>query len=131
MIGTILGPGTIFLMLVGAMVAVFRISNWDSFHLNLVPILLFMIICFTCKNEIQILVAQIMSAAYALLMMAVFVGTAIQMAEDGIASPSAIFFIALTGSFVVAALLLLDFVFFPSTFCPQALKVCIFVQILT
>jgi len=105
MIGTILGPGTIFLMLVGAMVAVFRISNWDSFHLNLVPILLFMIICFTCKNEIQILVAQIMSAAYALLMMAVFVGTAIQMAEDGIASPSAIFFIALTGSFVVAALL--------------------------
>ena len=105
MIGTILGPGTIFLMLVGAMVAVFRISNWYSFTLNLIPILLFMIICFCCKNEVQIFVAQIMSAAYALLMMAVFVGTAIQMTEDGLASPSAIFFCALSGSFVVAALL--------------------------
>lgn len=105
MIGTILGPGTIFLMLVGAMVAVFRISNWYSFTVNLIPIMLFMIICFCCKNEVQIFVAQIMSAAYALLMMAVFVGTAIQMTEDGLASPSAIFFCALSGSFVIAALL--------------------------
>lgn len=105
MVGTVLGPGTIFLMLVGAMVAVFRISNWDSFLLNMFPILLFIVICFTCKNEVQILIAQIMSAAYALLMMAVFVGTAIQMAEDGISSPSAMFFLALTGSFFVAALL--------------------------
>lgn len=105
MIGTILGPGTIFLMLVGAMVAVFRISNWDSFLLNLIPILIFIVVCFTCKNDVQILIAQIMSAAYALLMMAVFVGTAIQMAEDGISSPSAMFFLALTGSFFVAALL--------------------------
>lgn len=105
MIGTILGPGTIFLMLVGAMVAVFRISNWDSFMINLIPILLFIVICFTCKNEVQIFVAQVMSAAYALLMMAVFVGTAIQMAEDGLSSPSAIFFCALSGSFVIAALL--------------------------
>lgn len=105
MIGTILGPGTIFLMLVGAMVAVFRISNWYSFNLNLAPILVFMVICFVCETKVQILVAQIMSAAYALLMMAVFVGTAIQMTEDGVSSPSAVFFLALSGSFVIAALL--------------------------
>ena len=105
MVGTILGPGTIFLMLVGAMVAVFRISNWSSFYLNLIPILIFIIICFISNNDVQILVAQIMSASYALLMMAVFVGQAIQMTEDGIGSPSAIFFLALSGSFVVAALL--------------------------
>lgn len=92
-------------MLVGAMVAVFRISNWDSFVINFCPIVLFIVICFTCKNEVQIFTAQIMSAGYALLMMAVFVGTAIQMTEDGLASPSAIFFCALSGSFVVAALL--------------------------
>nr|AUS84047.1 chitin synthase-1 [Tetranychus cinnabarinus] len=105
MVGTILGPGTIFLMLVGAMVAVFRMSNWDSFLFNLMPMLMFIVICFTCKNDMQILVAQMMSACYALLMMAVFVGTAIQMAEDGVTSPSAVFFMALSGSFVVAALL--------------------------
>ncbi|GFY72001.1 chitin synthase chs-2 [Trichonephila inaurata madagascariensis] len=84
MVGTVLGPGTIFLMLVGAMVAAFKISNWYSFYYNIIPILLFMVICFIFKNDIQILVAQIMSAAYALFMMAVLVGTSIQLSEDGL-----------------------------------------------
>ncbi|GFR07091.1 chitin synthase chs-2 [Trichonephila clavata] len=105
MVGTVLGPGTIFLMLVGAMVAAFKISNWYSFYYNIIPILLFMVICFIFKNDIQILVAQIMSAAYALFMMAVLVGTSIQLSEDGVGSPSAIFLIALSGSFFIAAVL--------------------------
>ncbi|XP_071036009.1 chitin synthase chs-2 isoform X1 [Parasteatoda tepidariorum] len=105
MVGTVLGPGTIFLMLVGAMVAAFKISNWYSFYYNIVPILLFMAICFIFKNDVQILVAQIMSTAYALFMMAVLVGTSIQLSEDGIGSPSAIFLIALSGSFFIAAVL--------------------------
>lgn len=46
-----------------------------------------------------------MSASYALLMMAVLVGTAIQISEDGVGSPSAIFLISLSGSFFVAALM--------------------------
>ncbi|XP_054721541.1 LOW QUALITY PROTEIN: chitin synthase chs-2-like [Uloborus diversus] len=105
MVGTVLGPGTIFLMLVGAMVAAFKISNWNSFTYNIIPILLFMIVCFIFKNDIQIMVAQVMSAAYALLMMAVLVGTSIQLTEDGVGSPSSIFLIALSGSFFIAALL--------------------------
>jgi chitin synthase len=52
--GTILGPGTIFLMLVGAFVAAFHIDNWTSFEYNIVPILFFMFICFICKSEIQV-----------------------------------------------------------------------------
>ena len=124
--GTILGPGTIFLMLVGAFVAAFRIDNWTSFIYNLVPILLFMFVCFVAKSEIQVrlsrfcyylhlsintifviqlLLAQILSACYALIMMAVIVGTALQLGEDGIGSPSAIFLIALSGSFFIAACL--------------------------
>ncbi|NP_001245291.1 chitin synthase A [Bombyx mori] len=51
--GTILGPGTIFLMLVGAFVAAFRIDNWTSFEYNLYPIMLFMFVCFTMKSEYQ------------------------------------------------------------------------------
>lgn len=51
------------------------------------------------------MLAQVMSAAYALLMMAVLVGTALQLSEDGIGSPSAIFLIALSSSFFIAALL--------------------------
>ncbi|GBP49018.1 Chitin synthase chs-2 [Eumeta japonica] len=103
--GTILGPGTIFLMLVGAFVAAFRIDNWTSFEYNLYPIMLFMIVCFTMKSEIQLLVAQILSTAYAMIMMAVIVGTALQLGEDGIGSPSAIFLISLSGSFFIAACL--------------------------
>lgn len=52
--GTILGPGTIFLMLVGAFVAAFKIDNWTSFYYNIIPIMFFMFICFTCKAEIQV-----------------------------------------------------------------------------
>ncbi|XP_050718358.1 chitin synthase chs-2-like isoform X3 [Eriocheir sinensis] len=103
MAGTILGPGTIFLMLVGAFVAAFRIGNWPSFEYNIIPILLFMIACFTLKSSIQLVVAQLMSASYALIMMAVIVGTTLQLGEDGIGSPSAIFLIALSGSFFIAA----------------------------
>ncbi|XP_012058612.1 PREDICTED: uncharacterized protein LOC105621766 [Atta cephalotes] len=103
--GTILGPGTIFLMLVGAFVAAFKIDNWTSFYYNIIPILLFMIVCFTCKSNIQLLCAQILSTAYAMIMMAVIVGTALQLGEDGIGSPSAIFLISLSSSFFIAACL--------------------------
>lgn len=103
--GTILGPGTIFLMLVGAFVAAFQIDNWTSFYYNLYPILFFMLVCFTCKSNIQLICAQILSTGYALIMMAVIVGTALQLREDGIGSPSAIFLIAMTGSFFIAACL--------------------------
>lgn len=102
---TILGPGTIFLMLVGAFVAAFKIDNWTSFHYNIFPILFFMVVCFTCKSNIQVIFAQILSTMYALIMMAVIVGTALQLGEDGIGSPSAIFLIALSGSFFIAACL--------------------------
>ncbi|XP_024224435.1 chitin synthase chs-2 isoform X2 [Bombus vosnesenskii] len=103
--GTILGPGTIFLMLVGAFVAAFKIDNWTSFYYNIIPILFFMLVCFTCKASIQLLCAQILSTGYAMIMMAVIVGTALQLGEDGIGSPSAIFLISLSSSFFIAACL--------------------------
>ena len=54
MAGTILGPGTIFLMLVGAFVAAFRIDNWTSFTYNISPIVTFMVVCFTLKSKTQV-----------------------------------------------------------------------------
>lgn len=56
-------------------------------------------------NSWQLLLSNIMSTAYALVMMAVIVGTALQLGEDGLGSPSAIFLISLSGSFFIAALL--------------------------
>ena len=54
MAGTVIGPGTIFLMLVGAFVAAFKISNWYSFYYNLMPILIYTLVCLTCRTSIQV-----------------------------------------------------------------------------
>ncbi|KAF0297190.1 Chitin synthase chs-2 [Amphibalanus amphitrite] len=105
MAGTILGPGTIFLMLVGAFVAAFRIDNWTSFQYNVYPIIGFMFVCFTLKSNIQLLVAQILSAGYALIMMAVIVGQTLQLYEDGPGSPTFIFLMATILFMVIAAIL--------------------------
>ncbi|EEC02968.1 chitin synthase, putative, partial [Ixodes scapularis] len=104
MIGTILGPGTIFLMLLGSFVSCFRVSNVTALLYNIVPVMGFTIVCFTCSQKVQIFVAQILSAAYALLMTAVVVGIALQIQEDGMASPSSIFLVATVCSFLLAAL---------------------------
>lgn len=105
MMGTIIGPGTIFLMLVGAFVAAFKIGNWQSFQYNLIPIVAYMVVCLSCKDKWQLLMSQLLSTFYALIMMAVIVGTALQLGEDGLGSPSAIFLISMTGSFFIAACL--------------------------
>jgi len=105
MMGTVIGPGTIFLMLVGAFVAAFKIGNWVAFQYNLIPIVVYTGVCLMCKAKWQLLLSQLLSTFYALIMMAVIVGTALQLGEDGLGSPSAIFLITMTGSFFVAACL--------------------------
>lgn len=54
MIGTVLGPGTIFLLLVSAFNAAFNIDNWTSFYYNLIPILLYVVICLTTSGDLQV-----------------------------------------------------------------------------
>ncbi|XP_043674130.1 chitin synthase chs-2 isoform X1 [Vespula pensylvanica] len=103
--GTILGPGTIFLMLVGAFVAAFKIDNWTSFYYNIIPILLFMIICFTCKANIQVIMAGILSTFYGLVMVAVVIGIAISIVEDSLFSPSAMFLLLVVTQMLIAAIL--------------------------
>merc|ERR1719225_2423463 len=105
MMGTVIGPGTIFLMLVGAFVAAFGIGNWVAFQYNLIPIVAYTAVCLMCKSKWQLLLSQLLSTFYALIMMAVIVGTALQLGEDGIGSPSAIFLISMIGSMTIAALL--------------------------
>ncbi len=78
MVGTVLGPGTIFLMLTGALSIAFSVANFTSLLINLIPVLGFMIVCYFFPSNIQIFVAQVLSAAYALLMMAVLVGLLLQ-----------------------------------------------------
>jgi chitin synthase len=104
-LGSILGPGSIFLMLVGAFVAAFRIDNWTSFLYNIVPILVYMFVCYFCKERIQLTVAKIISALYGLVMMAVLVGIMLQIMEDGPLAPSSLFFFIVAGTMIIAAFL--------------------------
>ena len=106
MFGTLIGPGMIFLMLVGACVAAFGIGNWTSFFCNLVPIVFYTAVCLKVKEpEWQLRVSFVLAHLYALVMMAVLAGTGLQLIEDGIGSPSAIFLISMVGSFFIAACL--------------------------
>ncbi|UYV85169.1 chs1 [Cordylochernes scorpioides] len=105
MVGTILGPGTIFIMVVGAVSVTLHLHNLHAFLAAAMPLVIFIPVCFFAKNDVQILVAQLLSIMYSLLMVAVFVGTALQFKEDGISSPSAIFLIGLICSFLLAAIL--------------------------
>ncbi|CAH2066866.1 unnamed protein product, partial [Iphiclides podalirius] len=105
MMGTILGPGTIFLMMVGAMNAITGMSIMNALLLNLIPVLIFLFVCMTCKSEIQLMFANAITCAYAMIMMMVIVGIALQIVEDGWLAPSSIFTIVTFGIFFATAAL--------------------------
>ena len=54
LVGTVLGPGSIFIMLAGGLSIAFGLSNGWSFLVNLVPISIFILICFYAKPKYQI-----------------------------------------------------------------------------
>ncbi|XP_059060579.1 chitin synthase chs-2-like [Achroia grisella] len=105
MVGTVLGPGTIFLMMIGAMNAITGMSNIYALLLNLIPIGIFIFVCMTCKSETQITFANIITCAYAMVMMMVIVGIVLQIIEDGWLAPSSIFTVVIFGSFFITALM--------------------------
>jgi chitin synthase len=105
MFGTIIGPGTIFLMMVSAIQSVFLIDIYLAFLYNFVPLMIFMLVCYICKQKIQLLAAFIISVIYSLIMMAVMVGITIQVIEDGILAPSSLFFFTVTLQIIITGIL--------------------------
>ena len=59
LLGSVIGPGTIFLVMTGALqlaIANFAyLTFFESFLINLVPILIFTILCFCAKGDTQVL----------------------------------------------------------------------------
>ncbi|XP_017023062.1 chitin synthase chs-2 isoform X1 [Drosophila kikkawai] len=102
MIGTVLGPGTIFLMMVGALVAVFTIDIWTAFLWNFFPILFFILACVYLKQKFQLLIAFVVSSLYCLVMMAVLIGIIVQMLEDGPLAPASLFFLLVAVQITIA-----------------------------
>lgn len=105
MVGTVLGPGTIFIMLVGAIVAAFQTDQWTSMLWNLVPVGVFFFVCATFESKIQLFFAGLLSAIYGLVMMAVLIGIVLQIDSDGFLAPSSLFFFCVALEMIVTAML--------------------------
>ena len=103
MVGTAIGPGSIFLMLVGAVQIAFKTAFWNTFLFQLFPILGFMVVCLWGKKETQLLIAQLLTIFYVMIMMAVYIGILIQVREEGRDSPSAIGIWMVLASFLLSA----------------------------
>ena len=79
MFSTFIGPGSIFMVLAGSLNTVFGVTYFpDAMLYNMVPVLLFCLACYYLDSKIQLMMAKVFSVAYVLIMLAVFVGIAIQ-----------------------------------------------------
>ena len=55
MVSSILTPGTIFLLILGAInLAYPRIDLWVALVLNIIPIAIMVLLCFISKSEVQV-----------------------------------------------------------------------------
>lgn len=104
MFGTIIGPGTIFLMMVGSISAVFKVDVNTAFMWEFVPMIIFLFMCYFCKQKYQLMAAFITSIIYALIMMAVLIGIGMQMVEDGPLAPTSLFFLAISFQIIITGL---------------------------
>ncbi|XP_076280486.1 chitin synthase chs-2 isoform X3 [Lasioglossum baleicum] len=98
---TIIGPSFIYLMMAGAFVTSFHIDNWTSFSLNLIPIIVFLIVCFFCEDRIQLIVAEIITILYSLVMIVVLVGILLEVAAEGSFAPNTLLFFIVISHFVL------------------------------
>ncbi|CAG2184876.1 CHS1 [Mytilus edulis] len=105
-ISSLLTPGTIFLMIVGAIIVGFpSVPPWLSLTLNLIPVGLFMLSCIFTKSETQLLFAGILSAIYSIVMLLVLVGIIKEAAEEEFCSVTTVFLCFVAGVFIISAVL--------------------------
>ena len=95
-VSSVLGPSTVLIALESAVASVFDVSPVWAYLLTYGPTVLFIFICLKAKTDTQLTWAMILSALFALLMMAVFVGSLLSIG---------LFFYLLVGTFVVAGIL--------------------------
>lgn len=103
-LSSVLGPSTVLLAMESSLASVLGVPGWVSILLTYLPTILFILICLKLKTNTQLNIAMLLSAIYALLMMAVVVGTFVNIAVEGWFTPSAIFLYVLVGCFLLAGL---------------------------
>ncbi|XP_046581084.1 chitin synthase-like [Haliotis rubra] len=105
-VSSVVTPGTVFMLIVGALSSSFQsITLTTSFLINLAPLVIFVILCFKTSTKTQLTFALVLTVCYCLLMTVVLVGIIKQAAESGFCSISTIFLTGVAGIFVISALL--------------------------
>ncbi|KAL5010121.1 hypothetical protein ScPMuIL_012426 [Solemya velum] len=104
MVSTVIGPSTVLMMIAGAIMTVFNVGLLESYLISSAPAVFYSIICFTTKPAYQIIVAELLSAAYAFIMMIVLVGCVITGVMESPFHPSVMFLSSLVIIFAVSAL---------------------------
>ncbi|ESO07781.1 hypothetical protein HELRODRAFT_76186 [Helobdella robusta] len=104
---SIVGPGTIFLLISGAVNVALnnQLTIFWSSVINIVPICLFILLCYIGSSEVQLYFATLLAGFYCAIQMLVLVGLSVQMASNPIIFPTTIFFIFVTSIFILAAVL--------------------------
>ena len=89
----------------GSYHSVLGLSILWAFVLSLVPVLFYLLICLTQKNDVQIKVGAVLTALYTVVMMIATVGTLISIATESFNSPNVVFLSGLFVIFLIASLL--------------------------
>ena len=82
MVGTFIGPGGIYMALAGGLSTVFEIDAFLSLALNIIPLFLYCLACYYTNSKFQLALAKILTVGYTMLMLAVYVGLAVQIIES-------------------------------------------------
>ena len=91
LVTTVIGPGSMFLMLVSAVETLFQVSKQMSMMWNLLSILVYSIICLYCKENTVLKVSKLATFGYACLMIFFQVDVLIQIMKDGMGSPAFVY----------------------------------------
>ncbi|XP_076822110.1 chitin synthase chs-2-like [Clavelina lepadiformis] len=105
MISSVLGPATVVMIVQGAYQYVFKWSATVSLVVSLIPVVIFIILCYVTSQDTQVAVAAILTILYALVMTAVIVGVIGSMVNSVLFDPNNIFMILLVGLYGLTGIL--------------------------
>ena len=105
MVGTFIGPGGIYMAIAGGMNQVFGIDALLSLGINIIPLLFYSLACYYTPSKFQLALAKILTLGYTMLMLAVYVGLVVQIADKGLLSATSISALSFFGPLIIAGML--------------------------
>lgn len=80
-------------------------SLWGAYLITILPVIVYVILCYNLKSETQIKIAVILGTLFAFVMITMILGTVARILNSPIINPSGVLLYTIVIVFVVAALL--------------------------